>query len=43
MLSIEESIKEFETYFQGKPNEVEVVSRTIKQKRRRPHKPPTLS
>lgn len=29
MLSIEESIKEFETYFQGKPNEVEVVSRTI--------------
>ncbi|CPS12758.1 hypothetical protein HYQ53_1896 [Lactobacillus crispatus] len=43
MLSIEESIKEFETYFQGKPNEVEVVSRTIKQKSRRPHKPPTLS
>lgn len=43
MLSIEESIKEFETYFQGKRNEVEVVSRTIKQKSRRPHKPPTLS
>ena len=43
MLSIEESNKEFETYFQGKPNEVEVVSRTIKQKSRRPHKPPTLS
>ncbi len=29
MLSIEESIKEFEAYFQGKPNEVEVVSRTV--------------
>lgn len=29
MLSIEESIKEFEAYFQGKPNEVEVVTRTI--------------
>lgn len=29
MLSIEKSIKEFETYFQGKPNEVEVVTRTI--------------
>lgn len=29
MLNIEESIKEFEAYFQGKPNEVEVVTRTI--------------
>ena len=29
MLNIEESIKEFEAYFQGKPNEVEVVIRTI--------------
>ena len=43
VVELEESIKEFETYFQGKPNEVEVVSRTIKQKSRRPHKPPTLS
>lgn len=29
MLSIEESIKEYEAMFQGKPNEVEVVTRTI--------------
>lgn len=29
MLSIEESIKEYEAMFQGKPNEVEVVARTI--------------
>lgn len=29
MLSIEKSIKEFEAYFQGNPNDVEVVSRTM--------------
>lgn len=29
MLSIEKSIKEFEAYFQGKYDDVEVVSRTI--------------
>ncbi|WP_262333515.1 MULTISPECIES: hypothetical protein [Lactobacillus] len=29
MLSIKESVKEFEAYFQGKHNEVEVVTRTI--------------
>ena len=29
MLSIEKSIKEFEAYFQGNPNDVAVVSRTM--------------
>ena len=29
MLSIKESVKEFEAYFQVKHNEVEVVTRTI--------------
>lgn len=29
MLNIEKSLKEYEAYFEGKPNEVEVVTRVI--------------
>lgn len=30
--TIEKSIKEFETYFEGRPNKVEVVTRIVSNK-----------